>query len=149
MTAKVLPITTANGDTTDMNNNTKENNNKAECLCHEKSHPNQLKLRHMNLLSLLCSRMHRIWHVQSYCIIVDATNHDIHVSSFQEGEQQAEYCYWDWTLQARQRREVAIGYEPHNMEWRDSKDLILNPPNKNVPRDDDTKKKSELVIFTP
>eukprot|EP00957_Ditylum_brightwellii_P098321 7491862-Ditylum_brightwellii.AAC.1 len=62
MTAKVLPITTISGDITNMNNITKENDDKTKCFCHENKCLEQSNLQHTNSFSPLCDRMHRICH---------------------------------------------------------------------------------------
>mmetsp|Transcript_17989 Transcript_17989/g.23847 ORF Transcript_17989/g.23847 Transcript_17989/m.23847 type:complete len:812 (+) Transcript_17989:61-2496(+) len=175
ITAKVLPITTVDGDTTDMNNNTNENDDETECLCHEhKCVPISeiLDTRTRSLLSVVgCTGYVMSNHIVSLWMsqvaedrdmnavlsellsakgcetYIRSVDHYIHISSCQEEEQKAVYCFWDLALLARQRREVAIGYKPHNMEWRDSTDLILNPPNKNVPRVWDMKDMLLVIAF--
>jgi len=42
--------------------------------------------------------------------------------------------FWDIALMARQHREVAIGYKPAGMGFREASLLIINPPDKSLDR---------------
>mmetsp|Transcript_38832 Transcript_38832/g.47315 ORF Transcript_38832/g.47315 Transcript_38832/m.47315 type:complete len:699 (-) Transcript_38832:227-2323(-) len=43
--------------------------------------------------------------------------------------------FWDIALRARQLREVAIGYKPVEVQYREARDTLLNPPNKSQVRE--------------
>jgi hypothetical protein len=57
-----------------------------------------------------------------------------------------EMSFWDVALRARQYREVAVGYKPAELDYVDAEDLIVNPPNKSVPRR--WKKGDKIVTFS-
>lgn len=56
------------------------------------------------------------------------------IERFLELEENDTCSFWDVALKARQRREVAVGYKPDKMSYTEAEDLIINPPNKSVPR---------------
>ena len=56
------------------------------------------------------------------------------VSRFIDVEKEGRLSFWDIALRARQVREVAVGYKPKDMEFQDAGHLIINPPEKFVPR---------------
>lgn len=53
-----------------------------------------------------------------------------HVSKFVDLNKENKMSFWDIALRARQRREVAIGYKPEGMSFREATQLIINPPDK-------------------
>ena len=56
------------------------------------------------------------------------------ISRFVDLSQESYLSFWDVALRARQRREVAIGYKPQKMDYKEAANLIINPPDKNVVR---------------
>ena len=56
------------------------------------------------------------------------------VEMFVDLEENDTWTFWDVALKARQRREVAVGYKPAQMNYIEAEELIVNPPNKATPR---------------
>lgn len=56
------------------------------------------------------------------------------VEKFVDLEEEDTWTFWDVALKARQRREVVVGYKPAKMSYIEAEELIINPPNKSVPR---------------
>ena len=56
------------------------------------------------------------------------------VSKFVDLTKENKMSFWDIALRARQQREVAIGYKPAGMDFREASLLIINPPDKNIER---------------
>ena len=52
------------------------------------------------------------------------------VSRFIDCEKESEMSFWDIALRARQLREVAVGYKPEEMSFKEASELIINPPDK-------------------
>lgn len=56
------------------------------------------------------------------------------VSRFVDLENENIMSFWDVALRARRNMEVAIGYKPAAMSFKEAELLIINPPEKSVPR---------------
>jgi len=56
------------------------------------------------------------------------------VSKFVDLTKEDKMSFWDIALRARQQREVAIGYKPAEMDFREASLLIINPPDKDEER---------------
>jgi hypothetical protein len=56
------------------------------------------------------------------------------VSKFVDLNKENKMSFWDIALRARQLREVAIGYKPAGMGFREASLLIINPPDKSLVR---------------
>ena len=56
------------------------------------------------------------------------------VSKFVDLEKENELSFWDIALRARQVREVAIGYKPDGVDFKDAAHTIINPPDKGKKR---------------
>lgn len=56
------------------------------------------------------------------------------IEKFVDLEDNDTWSFWDVALKARQRQEVAVGYKPVDMDYQTAEELIVNPPNKAVPR---------------
>ena len=56
------------------------------------------------------------------------------VEKFVDLEDNDTWSFWDVALKARQRQEVAVGYKPVDMDYQTAEELIVNPPNKAIPR---------------
>lgn len=56
------------------------------------------------------------------------------VEKFVDLEDDNELSFWDVALKARQRREVAVGYKPADLDYISAEELIINPPNKSTVR---------------
>jgi hypothetical protein len=56
------------------------------------------------------------------------------VSRFVDLKNENNMSFWDVALRARQQREVAIGYKPEGMSFKDAKHLIINPKDKSLKR---------------
>lgn len=56
------------------------------------------------------------------------------IEKFVDLDENDTFTFWDVALKARQRREVAVGYKPEEMTYIEAEDLIINPPNKSIPR---------------
>jgi hypothetical protein len=56
------------------------------------------------------------------------------ISRFVDLSEEDTLSFWDVALRARQRREVAIGYKPQDMDFKEAAHLIINPPNKSIAR---------------
>jgi len=56
------------------------------------------------------------------------------VTRFVDLDEDRVLSFWDIALRARQRREVAVGYKPAELEFKDATHLIINPAEKFVPR---------------
>ena len=68
------------------------------------------------------------------------------VEKFVDLSEEDTLSFWDVALRARQYREVAVGYKPAELDYVDAEDLIVNPPNKSVPRR--WKKGDKIVTFS-
>ena len=56
------------------------------------------------------------------------------IEKFVDLDEEDTLSFWDVVLKARQYREVVVGYKPANLDFADAKELIINPPNKSLPR---------------
>ena len=56
------------------------------------------------------------------------------IERFVDLEDNDTWSFWDVALKARQRQEVAVGYKPVDMDYQTAEELIVNPPNKAIPR---------------
>ena len=56
------------------------------------------------------------------------------VEKFVDLKENDEWSFWDVALKARQRREVAVGYKPADLDYTSAEELIINPPNKSTLR---------------
>uniref|UniRef100_A0A7S2PHQ8 Ion channel DMI1 n=1 Tax=Skeletonema marinoi TaxID=267567 RepID=A0A7S2PHQ8_9STRA len=56
------------------------------------------------------------------------------VSKFVDLKKEDKMSFWDIALKARQHREVAIGYKPAGLGFREASLLIINPPDKSLDR---------------
>jgi Trk K+ transport system NAD-binding subunit len=56
------------------------------------------------------------------------------ISRFVDLSKESNLSFWDVALRARQRREVAIGYKPQDMDFKEAAHLVINPPDKGVVR---------------
>lgn len=56
------------------------------------------------------------------------------VSRYIDLEKENEMSFWDISLRARQLQEVAVGYKPEDMDFKQAAHLIINPPDKSVKR---------------
>ncbi|KAL7517511.1 hypothetical protein ACHAWX_002430 [Stephanocyclus meneghinianus] len=56
------------------------------------------------------------------------------ISRFVDLSEEDTLSFWDVALRARQRREVAIGYKPQDMDFKEAAHLIINPPDKSIAR---------------
>lgn len=57
------------------------------------------------------------------------------ISRFVDLSKENHLSFWDVSLRCRQRREVAIGYKPKGMDFKDAAKLIINPTEKGVERE--------------
>lgn len=67
------------------------------------------------------------------------------ISHYVDVEKEGKKSFWDVALRARQRREVAVGYKPCDLSFREEVDLILNPPNKAKKRK--WRKGDKIIVF--
>ncbi|KAL7547490.1 hypothetical protein ACHAWF_010782 [Thalassiosira exigua] len=56
------------------------------------------------------------------------------VTRFIDLENESEMSFWDVALRARQLQEVAIGFKPEDMDYKQAEELIINPPDKSTKR---------------
>lgn len=56
------------------------------------------------------------------------------INRFVDLEKEREMSFWDVALRARQLQEVAIGYKPEDMDFKEAAHLIINPPDKMAKR---------------
>jgi len=56
------------------------------------------------------------------------------ISYYLDLKKKKKQSFWDVALLARQRREVAVGYKPKEMNWPQALRYIINPSNKASPR---------------
>lgn len=56
------------------------------------------------------------------------------VSRYIDLKKETEMSFWDISLRARQHREVAVGFKPENLDFKQAAHLIINPPNKSANR---------------
>mmetsp|Transcript_28414 Transcript_28414/g.60182 ORF Transcript_28414/g.60182 Transcript_28414/m.60182 type:complete len:1000 (+) Transcript_28414:244-3243(+) len=56
------------------------------------------------------------------------------VSRYVDLENESELSFWDIALRARQLQEVAIGFKPENLDFKQAAHLIINPPDKSIVR---------------
>ena len=68
------------------------------------------------------------------------------VEKFVDLDKEDTLSFWDVALKARQYQEVVVGYKPADIDFEDAEDLIINPPNKAVPRR--WKKGDKIVAFS-
>eukprot|EP00984_Skeletonema_dohrnii_P009390 scaffold3598_cov148-Skeletonema_dohrnii-CCMP3373.AAC.14 len=68
------------------------------------------------------------------------------VEKFVDLDEEDTMSFWDVALKARQYREVVVGYKPADLDYDDAEELIINPPNKSVPRR--WKEGDKIVVFS-
>mmetsp|Transcript_10856 Transcript_10856/g.16350 ORF Transcript_10856/g.16350 Transcript_10856/m.16350 type:complete len:824 (-) Transcript_10856:1050-3521(-) len=68
------------------------------------------------------------------------------VEKFVDLDEEDTLSFWDVALKARQYREVVVGYKPADLDYDDAEELIINPPNKSVPRR--WKEGDKIVVFS-
>lgn len=56
------------------------------------------------------------------------------IDRFVDFDEEVEMSFWDIALRARQLREIAIGYKPEDLEFKQAGNLIINPPDKMIKR---------------
>jgi len=56
------------------------------------------------------------------------------VSRYVDLRKESNMSFWDVALRARQLREVAIGYKPQDIDFKEAAHLIINPPDKSRKR---------------
>jgi len=56
------------------------------------------------------------------------------VSRYVDLEKESEMSFWDISLRVRQLQEVAVGFKPENLDYKEAMHLIINPPDKSVKR---------------
>ena len=71
------------------------------------------------------------------CFLYSASGSETYIrpiEKFVDLEDNDTWSFWDVALKARQRQEVAVGYKPVDMDYQAAEELIVNPPNKAIPR---------------